>query len=107
MAKSKAKKQAKVKLVQTEKIVRKTHFSIAATIRIEQAREGLRLVTQQEIDELEAQAQARFEARYAARRALGIDRFAQYEPANDSRIEAYIAENAKKRPARASRGGAR
>ena len=55
MAQAKAKKQAK--LVQTEKIVRKTHFSITADIRIEQARQGIRLVTQKEIDELKAKNQ--------------------------------------------------
>lgn len=95
-------KQAK--LVQTEKIVRKTNFSITAHMRIEEAREGLRLVTQEEIDELESRAKARFEARYEARKALGIDWFAQWDTANAAKIDAYLEKHPK---APRVKGGAR
>ncbi len=88
-------------LVQVERIVRPTRFSLGASIAIERAHRGLRVISQKEIDEMEGRAKHHF----AARQALGISVLDASNPQKQAQLHAYLEKHPYR--SRATKGGAR
>lgn len=80
------------------KVVRKTRFSLGASLAVDRARRGLRVVSQDEIDQLERAGKWVHDAKAA----LGHTLLDSMNPTKQAELDAYL----RKHPL-AAKGGAR